>query len=146
MWYYFLIWLTEAVIPHTSDQEQRSPTDTSLAWWFHRFVFSVSESTPNLWVCVVCRQLLNGRLMICYLRAGRPVLGETVPEEYGLGRYSDRGHSYNIFIVLIMRFKENFTSASNLCALKKGAFVLMLIQSARSITNQNKTLQHDFNL
>ena len=43
--YYFLYVIRtygqpEAVIPHTSDQEQRSPTDTSLAWWFHRFVFS----------------------------------------------------------------------------------------------------------
>ena len=26
--------------------------------------------------------------------------------EYGLGRYSDRGHSYNIFIFLLLRFKS----------------------------------------
>ena len=72
--------LTESRYTPHQRSRKRSPTDTSLASWFHRFVFSVSESTPNLWVCVVCRQLLNERLMICYLRVGKPVLGETVPE------------------------------------------------------------------
>ena len=46
----------------------------------------------------------------------------------------------NIFIFFLLRFKSfRKTSASNLCVLKKAAFVLMLIQSARSIANQNKT-------
>ena len=78
---------------------------------------------------------------ICYSPAGRSVLGETVPEVLstarGRGRYSDRGHNFfqygpteageqhfYFFPTESEKFQENFTSASNLCVLKKGAFML----------------------
>ena len=79
-------------------------------------------------------------------------MGETVPEvlstasggtqtEGTVSPSTDRPRQVNnIFIFFMLRFKSfRKTSASNLCVLKKGAFVLMLIQSARSIANQNKT-------
>ena len=79
-------------------------------------------------------------------------MGETVPEvlstasggtqtEGTVSLSTDRPRQVNnIFIFFMLRFKSfRKTSASNLCVLKKGAFVLMLIQSARSIANQNKT-------
>ena len=74
-------------------------------------------------------------------------MGETVPEvlstqtEGTVSPNTDRPRPVNnIFIFFLLRFKSfRKTSASNLSVLRKAAFVLMLIQSERSIANQNKT-------
>ena len=85
-------------------------------------------------------------------------MGETVPEvlstaesgtqtEGTVSPNTDRPRPVNnIFIFFLLRFKfqENFTSASNLCVLKKGAFALMLFKARDRLQTTNKTLQHDF--
>ena len=79
--------------------------------------------------------------------------------EYGLRRYSDWGHSFSqyrptktgeqhfyFFPTEILKFHGNFTSASNLCVLKKGAFVLMLFKARDRLQTKTKHYNMIFNL
>ena len=93
-------------------------------------------------------------IYICYSPAGRSVLGETVPEVLSTARGRRpravlRPRVNNIFIFFpseIKTFQGNFTSASNLCVLKKGAFVLMLFKARDRLQTKTKHYNMIFNL
>ena len=77
-------------------------------------------------------------------------MGETVPEactqtEGTVSPNTDRPRPVNdIFIFFPLRFK--FTSASNLCVLKKGTFVLMLFKARDRLQTKRKHYNMIFNL
>ena len=78
-------------------------------------------------------------------------MGETVPEVLSTGTQTEGTVSpntdrprpvNNIFMFFLLRFKL-FFSLQPMCV-EEGRVRVDVIQSARSIANQNKTLQHDF--
>ena len=82
---------------------------------------------------------------------GRSVLGETVPEVLSTaqGRRPRGGTQTEYWVpstTEIEKFQENLTSASNLCVLKKGAFVLMLFKARDRLQTKTKHYNMIFNL
>ena len=95
---------------------------------------------------------------LCYSPAGRSVLWETVPEVLNSARgrrpravlrpTADRPRPVNnifIFSYWDLKVSGNFTSASNLCELKKGAFVLMLFKARDRFQTKPKHYNMIFN-
>ena len=86
--------------------------------------------------------------MICYLRAGRPVLGETVPEVLSTasGGTQTEGTviTFLFFSYWDLKVSGKFYFSLQPMCVEEGRVRVDVIQSARSIANQNKTLQHDF--
>ena len=82
-------------------------------------------------------------------------MGETVPEvlstasggtqtEGTVSPNTDRPRPVND--IFFFKFKENFTSAFNLCELKKGAFVLMLFKARDRLQTKTKHYNMIFDL
>ena len=82
---------------------------------------------------------------ICYSPAGRSVLGETVETEGTVSPNTDRPRPVNnIFIFFLLRsksFRKIFLHSPTCVFWSR---TLSCRWGARSISNQNKTLQHDF--
>ena len=80
------------------------------------------------------------------------VLRETVPEvlstqaEGTVSPNTDRPRPVSNIFFFFLKFQENFTSASNLCVLKKGAFVLMLFKARDRLQTKTKHYNMIFNL
>ena len=94
---------------------------------------------------------------ICYSPAGRSVLGETVPEVLSTARgrrpraqflpiRTDLGRwiTFLFFSYWDLKVSGKFSFTLQPMCVKERSVRVDVIQSARSIANQNKTLQHDF--
>ena len=106
---------------------------------------------------------LRQRIHICYSPAGRSVLGETVSEVLSTARgrrprevlrpraqfltiRTDLGRwiTFLFFSYWDLKVSGKFYFSLQTMCVEEGRVPVDVIQSARSITNQNKTLQHDF--
>ena len=93
------------------------------------------EERPTSWLAIgTIKNSLTMTLVGSFSPAGRSLLGETVPEVFLFFSYWD------------LKVQENFTSASNLCVLKKGAFVLMLFKARDRLQTKTKHYNMIFNL
>ena len=64
---------------------------------YHNYILTISTVQINSLVFICVCFSANAAVYICYLPAGRSVLGKTVPEvlSRALGRTQDRGHSFS---------------------------------------------------
>ena len=88
------------------------------------------------------------KIYIRYSPAGRSVLRETVPEGT-VSLNTDRPRPVNnilFFSYRDLKVSGNFTSAPNLCVLKKGAFALMLLKARDRLQTKTKHCNMIFNL
>ena len=91
------------------------------------------EERPTSWLAIgTIKNSLTMTLVGSFSPAGRSLLGETVPEVFLFFSYWD------------LKVSRKFYFSLQPMCVEEGRVRVDVIQSARSIANQNKTLQHDF--